>query len=301
MSALGFVSSVQELAAFSVAVFTEEERWTVGLSDIAEDLSTRLQQNLSRTIMMQAWDDTVDSVIKDATGIIARELHKVVNAEEQVDNFVSRETYLLPDLWSKWQSQLQLEMSVSAREKQRDDENDRRERERDRVIKQQQQVYQKIQQQVQFKAPVAPFVQKVLPREARRSASPSGGGEREQRKFGGERYDGGRGGRGDRDRDRGQKPEARRSRSETRSRSRSPPRREEKEEKKPAGGAGRGDKPGEQRGKVVVQKKPVQAADRMGVPAKINKLCTFFFTDRGCNFSEEKCRFYHSKSGLAKH
>ena len=240
-------------------------------------------------------------MIKDATGIIARELHKVVNAEEQVDNFVSRETYLLPDLWSKWQSQLQLEMSVSAREKQRDDENDRRERERDRVIKQQQQVYQKIQQQVQFKAPVAPFVQKVLPREARRSASPSGGGEREQRKFGGERYDGGRGGRGDRDRDRGQKPEARRSRSETRSRSRSPPRREEKEEKKPAGGAGRGDKPGEQRGKVVVQKKPVQAADGMGVPAKINKLCTFHFSDRGCNFSEEKCRFYHSKSGLAKH
>jgi len=305
MSALGFVSSVQELAACSVAVFTEDERWTVGLSYIAEDLSTRLQQNLSRTIMMQAWDDTVDSVIKDATGIIARELQKVVNAEEQVDNFVSREIYLLPDLWSKWQSQLQLEMSVSAREKQRDDEYDRRERERDRVVKQQQAAYQKIQQQVQFKAPVATFVQKALPREARRSASPSGGREREQRKFGGERwderYDGRRGGRGDRDRDRGRKSEARRARSETRSRSRSPPPREEKAEKKPAGGAGRGDKPGEQREKVVVQKKPAQAAGGVGVPAKINKLCTFHFSDRGCNFSEANCRFYHSKASLPKH
>ena len=58
MSALGFVSSVKELAAFSVAMFTEDERWTVGSLEIAEDLSTRLQQSLGRTIMMQAWPGT---------------------------------------------------------------------------------------------------------------------------------------------------------------------------------------------------------------------------------------------------
>ena len=129
MLALGFVSSVKELAAFSVAMFTEDERWTVGLLDCRGFVNkTAAEFGQDDHDAGVAGDDTIDSVIKDATGFIARERQKVVNAEEQADNVVVRKVYLLPDVWSKWQSQLQLDIPVSAKEKQRDEESDRRQR-----------------------------------------------------------------------------------------------------------------------------------------------------------------------------
>ena len=300
-----FVTAMNELARYSAAVFTGEEAWADALESIVIDMESKRDQNVSKDIISNAWDNMITSALADATGSLGKEGQRHVSAEEQVQAWVDREKFLLPDLYERWVQQLALQKAVAAGDKARQVDSDRRERERDQQIKAWQQQQQKVVQWPRAPPALAPKVG-TPGRDNMRSASPWRHGDHD--KYGGERRgeyqrgdrQGDRYGRGGRDRDR----DARRSRSQSgsrsRSRSRSPPR--QHGDKKPGGGAGGAGGAGRDNRRVqvpvVVQKKPQPAG---GKPGEVKQLCRFHFSKRGCLYPAEKCNFSHDDAAKAKH